>query len=94
MSENLKNTKNVNVNPVDLSNKQGLNYQEIEKELNAKIIEITEKINFQYPELTKYLSEIAITIPDESDPEVTVSKLQDYCNSLCAIVNKYEEEHP
>lgn len=67
---------------------------ETEKELNAEIIEITMTIREKYPELTEYLAELPGTIPDTKNPEITIKALQDYRNTLKALVENYVQEHP
>lgn len=64
-----------------------------EKELNAKILEITMTINDKYPELSKYIGEIPITIPNESDPEITIKILKDYYNTLETILKNHTNNH-
>ena len=59
-----------------------------EKELNAKILSLTMKIREERPELTKYLEEMPITIPSESDPEITLGLLKGYIESLKDLLNK------
>ncbi|MEP7268433.1 MAG: hypothetical protein ABI844_12470 [Saprospiraceae bacterium] len=59
---------------------------ETEKELNAKIIELTLKIWEQHPELSKLLDEMPLTIPNESSPEITIKKLNEYFESLDKIL--------
>jgi len=59
-----------------------------EKELNAKILSLTMKIREERPELTKYLEEMPITIPSESDPEITHKLLKGYIESLKDLLNK------
>ena len=59
-----------------------------EKELNAKILSLTMQIREERPELTKYLEEMPITIPSESDPEITVKLLKGYIESLKDLLNK------
>ena len=65
-----------------------------EKELNAAILKITMTIKEHYPELSKYLEEMAVTIPDEKDPEITRKNLQSYYDSVNSMLNKYLLEHP
>lgn len=49
-----------------------------EKELNDAILKITLKIQNDYPELSKYLSEIPVTIPNISNPEINNKVLTNY----------------
>jgi hypothetical protein len=66
---------------------------ETEKELNAKILRITMTIKNQYPELSKYIEEMPITVPDEKNPEITLTNLNMYYDSLNSMLNKYIEEN-
>lgn len=59
-----------------------------EKELNAKIMSLTNKIQENRPELIKYLDEMPITIPNGSDPEITIKILKDYIESLKNLMKK------
>lgn len=59
-----------------------------EKELNAKIMELTNKIREERPELTKYIDEMPITIPSDSDPEISQKILKDYIISLKDLLKK------
>jgi hypothetical protein len=61
-------------------------------ETNKKILEVTLKIKNNYPELSKYVEEMPITIPNDEDPKINLKSLEDYLNSLNALINKYEEE--
>lgn len=58
-------------------------------ELNKAILDITMEIYKKYPELVKYLSELLVTIPDISNPEINIKILQDYYNTLSYIVTNY-----
>ena len=51
------------------------------------------KIQNQYPELSKYLAEMPVTIPDVKTPEINIKNLQEYYNSLLALLNKYTPNH-
>ena len=63
------------------------------EQLNDAILKITMKIQEKFPELNKYITEMPVTIPDTDDPEVTTKKLQEYYDSLKALVNKYSPSH-
>ncbi|HAQ21414.1 MAG TPA: alpha/beta hydrolase [Prolixibacteraceae bacterium] len=63
-------------------------------DLNSKILKITMTIKDDYPELSKYLDEMPVTIPSEKDPEVTLKLLNEYYESLQALLNKYKIEYP
>lgn len=64
-----------------------------ESELNNAILKITMKIRDSYPELSKFLSEMRVTIPDESNPKMNAEILQDYYNSLESIIIEYDGKH-
>lgn len=64
-----------------------------EKEINDAILKITMKIRNDYPELSKYLSEMHVTIPDDSNPDINIKILQDYYESLENILKKYIPNH-
>ena len=64
-----------------------------EKEIEDAILKITMKIQNQYPELSKYLAEMPVTIPDVKTPEINIKNLQEYYNSLLALLNKYAPNH-
>ncbi|MFV8345792.1 hypothetical protein [Flavobacterium sp. ZB4P13] len=64
-----------------------------EKELNEAILKITMKIRNDYPELSKYLSEMPVTIPDISNPEINSKTLTDYYESLENMLKKYIPNH-
>lgn len=67
-------------------------YNEKERRINSHILNITMLIMNKYPELSKYIEEMPITIPTDSNPEITLRKLQDYFDSLCLIVHNYKLE--
>lgn len=69
-------------------------YEDIEKDLNAKILEVTMKIRDHYPELSKYLDEMPVTVPSEKDPEITLNQLKTYYESLNSLLNKYKVDYP
>lgn len=61
------------------------------KELTERIVAVTLEIQENYPELVKYLTEMTETMPDEKSPDVDNRKLQEYYDSLIAMVKKYKE---
>jgi len=67
---------------------------EIVKDLNSKILNMTLTIMDKYPELSKYLDEMPVTIPNTENPEIMISNLKNYYESLNALMNKYKNEHP
>lgn len=64
---------------------------ETEKELNAKIIKLKREIMEKNPEIVHFLSEMPITIPNESNPEINIKILTDYYESLVAIIKEHGE---
>lgn len=62
-----------------------------EKELNDDIVKITMTIKEKSPELSKYILEMPVTIPDVTNPKINIKILQDYYDSLKAILNNYNE---
>ena len=68
--------------------------EDAEADLNSKILKITMTIMEQYPELSKYIEEMPVTIPNEKNPEITLSNLKTYYESLSLMLNKYKSEHP
>lgn len=60
-----------------------------EKELNKDILDITLSIHAKHPELAKYIEEMPITIPNTSNPEVNLTNLADYYDSLQNMVKRY-----
>ena len=67
---------------------------ETEIDLNAKILKITMTIKDKHPELSKYIEEMPVTIPDETNPEITLKNLQAYYDSLNSMLSNYILEHP
>ena len=66
----------------------------MEKEYNSRILKVTMMIMEKYPELSKYIEEMQETIPDETNPEITLRNLKTYYDSLHSMLNKYQLEHP
>lgn len=64
-------------------------HEDLERDLNLKIIQVTMKIKDHYPELIKFLEEIPVTIPDETNMEITLKNLKSYYDSLNSMLNKY-----
>lgn len=73
---------------------ENMAFDESVKDLNSKILHVTMKIKGQYPELSKYVEEMTVTIPDEKHPDITLKNLNEYYDSLDAMLNKYLLEHP
>ncbi len=62
-------------------------------DLNNDILKLTIKIHDEFPELSKYITEMPVTIPIAENPEINIKTLQDYYNSLEALLKKYTITH-
>ena len=79
---------------MDKKTKKEYSNEDAEADLNSKILKITLTIMEQYPELSKYIEEMPVTIPTDNNPEITLSNLKTYYESLSLMLNKYKTEHP
>lgn len=70
-----------------------VNNMKTEAEHNVNILKITMTIRNEFPELMKFLSEMPVTIPIEESPEINNKILQDYYDSLEALLRKYAPNH-
>lgn len=61
--------------------------------LNAAILKITTVMQSECPELIKYLNEMPETIPAVSNPQIDLTILKEYYNSLESLLFKYELNH-
>lgn len=62
------------------------------KEMNAKILKITRAMHKYYPELSKYIEEMPEPKPTKNKATVTLNQLNEYYDSLSALLNKYKLE--
>ena len=62
-------------------------------ELNLKILNLSMQIKLHNPELSKYLDEMPVTIPDEKHPDIGMTSLTEYYDSLNLIWNNYLTNH-
>lgn len=62
-----------------------------EGELNAEILRVTLMIHTEYPELSKFIEEMPVTIPNVDQPEMNISILSDYLDSLNSLIFHYKE---
>ena len=69
------------------------NFEQTEKDLNARILKITMMIKDHYPELSQFLEEMPVTVPTENDPEITLNHLKSYYESLISMLNKYKVDY-
>jgi len=78
----------------NLNNKQrkSKEHEDIERELNLKIMQVTTEIKSHYPELIKFLEEMPVTVPDETNMEITLTNLKSYYDSLSSVLNNYISE--
>lgn len=53
--------------------------------MNSEILKKILLIKKQYPELSKFIEEMPITIPDETNPEITLRNLTSYSDSLYTL---------
>jgi hypothetical protein len=56
-------------------------------EWNDMIMTLIEKLKEDHPELIIFLDEMPVTIPDDSDPHITISILKEYYQSLLNLEN-------
>jgi hypothetical protein len=63
------------------------------KDFTARILAITTKIKQEHPELYPYLEEMAITLPDEKNPDVDTDALKEYYELLVVLLDKYNISH-
>ena len=59
------------------------------KEIELSILEKILEIESKFPELTKYLNEM----PVQQNPKINTKSLQEYAESLEAILNNYAISH-
>jgi hypothetical protein len=63
------------------------------KDLTERIMAVTMEIQENYPELADYVAEMTETMPAEKHPDVNSRKLQEYYDSLIAMVKNYKKNH-
>lgn len=80
-------------NELELACDNATEYLQMEKALNAKILKITLRIQSEFPELYPYLEEMPITISNTNDPEINLSYLKKYYNSLENMLKNYIPTH-
>lgn len=54
---------------------------------NEKIMTLIEKLKKDHPELIGFLDEMYNTLPSNSDPEINISILKDYFDTLMNLEN-------
>lgn len=60
-------------------------------DLNADILKMSILIQTNYPELSQHLTEMPVTIPNVPSPEINVSTLTEYNESLKVLLKDYIE---
>lgn len=63
-----------------------------EHQLNEEIMKLTEQIKLQFPEVYRNLNEMPITIPNTATPEIKNKHLEDYVQSLKALINTHTSQ--
>ena len=63
------------------------------QDIENQIITLTTSIEVNYPELYRSLNENPITIPSKRHPEMTISVMEDYLESLKDILKEYIKTH-
>ncbi|PWK20699.1 hypothetical protein [Xanthomarina spongicola] len=63
------------------------------QDIQTQIIKLTSNIETNYPELYVTLEENPITIPSTKHPEISLSVMQDYLESLKQILKQYIKTH-
>lgn len=64
---------------------------ESEKNIQREILDITQEIQEKHPELLKYINEMQDTLPEKGKASLDLKSLQEYRDSLRAMLNKYTE---
>jgi hypothetical protein len=64
-----------------------------EKEINQDILKVTMEIEKKFPELSKYIQEMPVNISGNIDPESNIKNLNDYNDSLNALLKNYTTYH-
>jgi hypothetical protein len=63
------------------------------QDIENQIIRLTMSIKVNYPELYATLDENPITIPSEIHPDMNISIMEDYLESLKQILKQYIKTH-
>jgi hypothetical protein len=63
------------------------------QEIENQIIRLTMSIGVNYPELYATLDEDPITIPSKVHPDMNISIMEDYLESLKQILKQYTKTH-
>ena len=63
------------------------------QDIENQIITLTTSIEVNYPELYVMLDENPITMPTADHPDMTISIMEDYLDSLKQILKQYIKTH-
>jgi len=63
------------------------------QDIQDQITKLTTKIGVNYPELYVALDENPITIPSKNHPDINLSIMEDYLESLKQILKQYIKTH-
>jgi hypothetical protein len=63
------------------------------QDIEIQIITLTTSIEVNYPELYAMLDENPITIPTKIHPDMNISIMEDYLESLKQILKQYVKTH-
>lgn len=62
-------------------------------DIQTEITKLTANIETNYPELYVTLDETPLTIPSTNHPEINISIMEDYLESLKEILKEYIKTH-
>lgn len=63
------------------------------QDIENQIITLTTSIEVNYPELYETLEENPITIPSKNHPDMNISIMEEYLESLKQILKQYTKTH-
>jgi hypothetical protein len=63
------------------------------QDIEIQIIRLTTSIEVNYPELFVTLDENPITIPSKTHPDMNITIMEDYLESLKQILRQYTKTH-
>ncbi|MBU2928629.1 hypothetical protein [Winogradskyella psychrotolerans] len=61
--------------------------------IENQIIRLTTSIEVNYPELYKTLDESPITVPSSAHPDMTVTIMEEYLETLKQMLKQYTKTH-
>ena len=69
------------------------NFKKNLSEVNGDILAVTMRIEEKFPELSKYIEEMPVKYFDNANDEINVQNLQEYYQSLEALLKNYSTYH-